>query len=113
MTVLLVGFAGVAGVLARYGLSVWIESIWTVVGVNLLGSFLLGLLVASGAFSEDVRTALGVGFLGGFTTLSTLTTQTVMEVDGGQVGTAALYFSVSVLGGLLCAAAGYMLGRTV
>lgn len=97
----------------RYGLNVWIESIWTVVGVNLVGSFLLGLLVASGAFSEDVRTAVGVGFLGGFTTLSTLTTQTVLEADGGRVGLAAAYFSISVFGGLACAAAGYVLGRAV
>lgn len=113
MTVLWVGIAGLAGVLSRYGLGVWIESIWTVVGVNLAGSFLLGMLVASGAFSDDVRTAVGVGFLGGFTTLSTLTTQTVLEVDGGRVGLAAAYFAVSVFGGLACAAAGFALGRVV
>lgn len=113
MAVLLIGIGGVCGVLLRYGLGVWIESIWTIVGVNLVGSFLLGMLVATGAFSDDVRTAVGVGFLGGFTTLSTLTTQTVLEADGGRVGLAAAYFAVSVFGGLACAAAGYVLGRAV
>lgn len=114
MTALLVAGAGAAGVLARYGLGVWIASIWTVVGINLAGSFLLGLLVtAGGGLSPDARTALGVGFLGGFTTLSTLTVQTVMEADGGRTGVAAAYLGVSVVGGLACAVAGYALGRAV
>ena len=95
-TALLVALGGVAGVLARYGLTVWVQSIWTVVAINLVGSFLLGLLTtAGGHLSGDVRTALGVGVLGGFTTLSTLTVQTVLEADGGRPATAAVYFAVS------------------
>jgi fluoride exporter len=114
MAVLLVAVGGTAGVLARYGLTVWIQSIWTVASVNLAGSFVLGLLVHVGVdLPHDVRTALGVGFLGGFTTLSTLTTQTVLEADGGRAGLAAAYFAVNVLGGLLAATAGYALGRAV
>ena len=114
MAVLLVAVAGTAGVLARYGLTVWIQSIWTVAGINLAGSFVLGLLVHIGVdLPHDVRTALGVGFLGGFTTLSTLTTQTVLEADGGRAGLAAAYLAVNVLGGLIAATAGYALGRAV
>ena len=114
MTALLVALAGAAGVLARYGLGTWIASIWTVVGINLAGSFLLGLLITGGGgLTDETRTALGVGFLGGFTTLSTLTVQTVMEADGGRTGVAAAYLAISVVGGLACAAAGYALGRAV
>lgn len=114
MAVLLVAAGGVAGVLARYGLTVWAQSIWTVVGINLAGSFLLGVLVHVGAhLPTDVRNALGIGFIGGFTTLSTLTVQTVLESAAGRSGLAAVYFGVSTLGGLVCAALGYVAGRAL
>lgn len=111
MTVVFVGLGGVAGVLARYGLTLWVQSIWTVVVINVLGSFLLGLLTCLGGLSPHLRTGLGVGFLGGFTTLSTLTVQTVLEADSGRPATAAAYLAVSVVGGLLAATAGNYLGR--
>jgi CrcB protein len=114
MTLLLVGAGGLAGVLARYGLTVWDQSIWTVAAINLAGSFALGFLVHAGAhLSNDVRTGLGVGFLGGFTTFSTLTVQTVLEADGGRTGTAAAYLAVTVVGGMAAAALGYAAGRAV
>jgi fluoride exporter len=114
IAVVLVGVGGTAGVLARYGLTVWIQSIWTIAAINLAGSFLLGLLLHVGAgWSHDVRNGVGVGFLGGFTTLSTLTAQTVLEADGGRAGLAAAYFAVNVVGGLLAAFAGYALGRVM
>jgi CrcB protein len=114
MAALLVALGGVAGVLLRYSLTFWVQSIWTVVGINLAGSFLLGLLTHVGVhLSHDLRNALGVGFLGGFTTLSTLTVQTVIEADGGRPGVAATYFVVSVMGGLVCAVAGYLLAKCI
>ena len=115
MTTLLVGAAGLAGVMTRYGLSrLTLHSealVWTTVGINVAGSFLLGLLAAEHWFSRDVREALGVGFLGGFTTFSTFSVQIVLEVDAGRSDKAALYLAASVLGGLAAAAAGYILGR--
>ncbi len=114
IAVVLVGVGGTAGVLARYGLTVWLQSIWTVAGINLVGSFLLGVLLhVEVQLPHDVRNGLGVGFLGGFTTLSTLTTQTVLEADGGRPGLAATYLAVNVVGGLLAALVGYALGRAV
>jgi fluoride exporter len=115
MTALLVGGAGLAGVLARYGLgrlTLHTEAlIWTTVGINVLGSFLLGLLAAEHWFSRDLREALGVGFLGGFTTFSTFSVQVVLEVDSGNSAKAAAYLAASVVGGIAAAAAGYALGR--
>ena len=115
MTALYVAVAGTLGVLARYGISratLHTDAlIWSTVGINIAGSFLLGLLVAGSWFDRDVREALGVGFLGGFTTFSTFSVQVVMDVDGGQPGRAFAYLAASVVGGLAAAAAGYALGR--
>jgi fluoride exporter len=83
------------------------------VGINLLGSFLFGLLTASDWFSRDAREAIGVGFLGGFTTYSTFSVQVVLETDHGRAGTAVVYLLISVIGGIGCAVAGYALGRAV
>ncbi len=103
------------GVLARWGISrLTLHSealIWSTVGINVVGSFLLGLLVAEQWFSRDVREGLGVGFLGGFTTFSTFSVQVVLEAEAGEPGRAAVYVLASVVGGILAAAAGYALGR--
>jgi CrcB protein len=116
MTALMVGLAGLAGVLARYGISYPFHGDtlpWVTVAINVAGSFALGLLVAAAWFSTEVRTALGVGFLGGFTTFSTFTVQAVLDVDAGRPGRAALYVAVSLAAGFGAAAAGFALGRAV
>lgn len=117
MTTLLVGLGGLLGVLARFGitrLTLHHESLlWSTVAINVSGSFVLGLLAAESWFSRDVREAIGVGFLGGFTTFSTFSVQAVLEVDAGRPGRAIVYVAASVLGGLAAAAAGYALGRAL
>jgi CrcB protein len=115
MTTLFVAVGGLLGVLARWGISrLTLHSealIWSTVGINIVGSFLLGLLVAEQWFDRDLREGVGVGFLGGFTTFSTFSVQVVLEADAGEPGRAAVYLLASVVGGLLAAAAGYVLGR--
>jgi fluoride exporter len=115
MTTALVGLGGLIGVLGRYGitrLTLHTDALlWSTVGINVAGSFLLGLLAAEHWFSRDVREAIGVGLLGGFTTFSTFSVQVVLETDGGKPGKAALYIAASVGGGIAAAAAGYALGR--
>jgi CrcB protein len=117
VTTAFVAIGGTLGVLARYGLTrltLHTEAlIWTTVGINVAGSFMLGLLVGGSWFGRDLREGLGVGFLGGFTTFSTFSVQAVLEADGGRADVAVLYVAVSVLGGIAAAAAGYLLGRTV
>lgn len=117
MTTLGVAIGGVLGVLARWGitrLTLHTEAlIWATAGINVVGSFLLGLLVAEHWFSRDLREAIGVGFLGGFTTFSTFSAQVVLEVDGGRPAVAALYVAISVIGGVAAAFAGYALGRAI
>jgi fluoride exporter len=117
MTTLLVAAGGLIGVLGRYGLSrltLHHESLlWMTAGINITGSFMLGLLTATGWFSRDLREGIGVGLLGGLTTFSTFSTQTVLDVDAGEPGRAAAYLVVSVAGGVAAAAAGYVLGRRI
>jgi CrcB protein len=115
VTTLLVGLGGLLGVLARFGvgrLTLHHEQLlWSTAGINIVGSFLLGLIVAANWFHRDLREGIGVGFLGGFTTFSTFSVQAVLEVDGGEPVRAVLYVVASVIGGLAAAAAGYALGR--
>ena len=115
MATLLVAAGGVLGVLARYGISrltLHTEALlWSTLAINIVGSFLLGLLAAEHWFERDVREAIGVGFLGGFTTFSTFSVQIVLDVDAGEPVRAAGYLVASVVGGVAAAAAGYVLGR--
>ena len=115
MTALLVAVAGGFGVLARWGIGRAVAGtdalIWSTVAINVAGSFLLGVLAAESWFSRDVREAIGVGFLGGFTTFSTFSVQLVLDVDGGAPWRAAAYFGLSVGGGIAAATLGYVLGR--
>ena len=117
MTVLLVAVGGAAGTLARYGLgrAVPAHSLpWLTVGINITGSFLLGLLIAVGDwFSAEVRTALAIGVLGGFTTFSTFSADVFLELDAGDGREAILLLAASIAGGVGAAAAGYFLGRAI
>src|SRR3954465_11806065 len=111
MTALLVAAGGALGVLSRYGISrLTLHSgalIWSTVGINIVGSFLLGVLGAEDWFSGALRGALGVGFLGGFTTFSTFSVQVVLDTDAGEPGKALAYVFASVIGGVAAAGAGY------
>jgi CrcB protein len=115
VTALLVGLGGVCGVLARYGIgkaTLHTDALlWSTVGINIVGSFLLGLLAAEDWFSRDLREALGVGFLGGFTTFSTFSVQIVLDVEAGEPWRAVGYLIASVVGGIAAAACGFALGR--
>jgi fluoride exporter len=115
MTALLVAVGGVCGVLTRYAIgkaTLHTDALlWSTVGINVVGSFLLGLLAAEHWFSRDVREALGVGFLGGFTTFSTFSVQVVLDVEAGEPWRAGGYLLASVVGGIAAAACGFALGR--
>jgi CrcB protein len=111
-----VAVAGAAGVLSRYLLSVPFHGPvlpWVTVAINLVGSFLLGVLTIVDWWTPEMRTALGVGFLGGFTTFSTFSVQALLDFEAGEPGQAILYLAVSVLGGLGAAALGFVLGRAL
>lgn len=96
-----------APLVARLGFPV------AVLGINVLGSFLLGLTLAlagRGVWPETVRVAFGTGVLGAFTTFSTFSTELDELLGRGAVDLAALYAGLSVGLGLLAAVAGRLLG---
>ncbi len=100
--------------LARYAISSPVHGDalpWATVGINVAGSFLLGVLVSSHTFSDDLRTVVGVGFLGGFTTFSTFSVQAFLDIEAGEPLRALAIVGASVVLGLLAAAGGYYLGR--
>ena len=82
--------------------------------INLVGSFVAGLLVAlvveRGALPAELRPILIVGLLGGFTTFSAFAVQTLRLGEGAPLSALA-YVAASLLLGLLAAAAGLAIGR--
>lgn len=81
--------------------------------VNVVGSFLMGVLVVVLAHKDATRMAplLMTGMLGGFTTFSAFSLDAVTIYERGQVGLAALYVGASVVLSLAALFAGLMLAR--
>lgn len=79
--------------------------------VNLTGAFAIGVAAAAGALeARTFRLALVTGFLGCYTTVSSLSLQTLALARGGERGRALLNLASTVAGGLLACAGGLALG---
>ncbi len=125
---LLVCVGGAVGSGARYllssGLASWALRAhgsafpWGTLAVNAIGSFLLGVLLQSGATSGDgpnptLRFLVGTGALGGFTTYSTFNYETLCYLQQGQTGAAAANVALTLVTCLLAGAAGMLLARSL
>lgn len=118
---LLVMLGGAIGAGCRYGLGqvasaqFGTDFPWGTLIINLLGGFLagalLGALLDSGERGETLRLFLGVGFLGGFTTFSAFSAETTDMLQRGQLGMAAAYSLLSVVGAVMMFFAGHLAGR--
>nr|MCW2728204.1 chromosome condensation protein CrcB [Aeromicrobium sp.] len=115
MIPLVMAVAGGLGAGTRYALDRWMRSRvtarmpWSTMLINVSGSFALGLVVGLGA-DHTWRTILGTGFLGGYTTFSTASVETVRLVLERR-HTAAAVNALAMLGlGVAAAAGGYLLG---
>ena len=77
---------------------------------NFFGCLLMGLLVGAlaGRF-ESVRLFVAVGFLGGFTTFSSFSAETLALIHGGQIFAAIVNVTLSVVAGLGACAVGMKL----
>lgn len=104
---LLVGACGLAGTLARYWISQWIDERaaaglpWGTIAVNLLGCFAAGFLfhvLGTPQVSAELRLAVFTGFLGGFTTFSAFALQTLTLARNGGSQAAVLNVLVSLAG---------------
>jgi CrcB protein len=98
---------GAIGAVARHLVAAQIGSLaghgfpWAILGVNILGSFILGALVETFALvwspSQELRGLIVVGILGAFTTFSTFSMDVVLLYERGQMLSAALYIGASVM----------------
>lgn len=112
---------GAAGTGARYLLAGWVQRAagpgfpYGTLAVNLIGSFVLGLLMVIGLQTElmspTVRLAVTTGAMGGFTTYSTFSYETLGLIQQGAWGSAALNISVTLTACLAASFLGLAVGR--
>jgi CrcB protein len=114
---------GAAGAVSRFwlanGVYAWLGRgfPWGTLVVNVLGSFVMGLLyvllLERGALSGEWRALLLVGFLGAFTTFSSFSIETLVLIEQGYLGRAFANIWVSLLSCLLSCWLGLLLGRLI
>jgi CrcB protein len=121
-TLSLVAFGGAIGASLRFLSGVAVTRAFgpqefpvAVLGVNILGSFLMGVFVVAAAhkglthYSPFVMT----GVLGGFTTFSAFSLETVTLIERGNIGLAGIYVALSVGLSVLGLMIGLMVARGV
>lgn len=121
MTVLLVALGGALGSVLRYKIDGWVQAgaggafPWGILVVNVTGAFVAGLLMTvlleRTSVSDEVRTGLLVGVLGGYTTFSTFSLQSLDLANAGLWGYVVLNVLASVTGALLAVWLGQQLAR--
>ena len=116
-----VGAGGALGSMLRYAVTlVMVERLgpgfpWHTAAINVVGSFAIGAIAAyvqsSAGLPPLVSAFTMVGILGGFTTFSTFSYDTLTLISDGAAGLALAYCAGSVLLGVLAAFAGMGLAR--
>jgi CrcB protein len=119
--VVAVALGGMFGTLLRFATANWVSANWpqhfygATLAVNILGclliGYLYGLFLLRPELPLELRAGLIVGFLGGLTTFSSFSLDTVRLLESGQLPLALGYAAVSVLGSLLATWAGLNLAR--
>ena len=120
--VFLVALGGALGSVARYGVNVWTMRAfgpgfpWGTLAVNVVGGLVMGLiasLLALRGGSNEAKLFLMTGVLGGFTTFSAFSLDTVALWERGEAATAAVYVLASVGLSVAALVAGLALGRAL
>lgn len=121
MQLFYIGLFGGFGCAARYLASGWTYQLcgrgwpYGTLFVNVVGSFLLGLLMIAGLRSTlltpEIRIGLTVGFMGGFTTFSTFSYETLRLLEDGSFWQAGMNISLNILLCLLFAFLGTVVAR--
>ena len=105
---LLVGLGGAIGAMSRYGVSILVGRIWPhafplgTMLINIIGSIAMGLFIGILArtlppWQEEARLFVAIGILGGFTTFSSFSLDTIALVERGEMLQAGLYVLLSVV----------------
>ena len=117
---LLVALGGALGSVLRWAVAIGVARAtreptfpWGTLVVKLAGSLVIGVLLGlaadRGALAAPARLFLVTGLLGGFTTFSAFSWEALALLRAGHASAAGGYVAGSVLGGLLAAAAGWLL----
>ena len=118
-TILAIGSGGFIGAVSRAYLNGVIshrvphELPFGTLGVNLIGSFIMGCLVAyfmySTLFSVHLKSFLSTGILGALTTYSTFAIESFLLFEGGSITLALANMALNVFGTVIMAGSGYYL----
>jgi CrcB protein len=115
-----VALGGAVGCLTRWRMGVWLNDLPSPIAagtlaVNVIGGLLIGFLLVlfERAPSEPMRLLLITGVLGGMTTFSAFTAESLELLLKGQAGIALMHTTAHVLGSLAAAALGWKIGRWV
>jgi len=114
---LAVALAGGLGTLARYGVHVFVvrRGDWPIpagtFAVNMVGSLLLGYMLVRFTGHPWIRLVGGLGFLGGFTTFSTLAFELHTLAESRAYGLALAYAAGTIVAGLAAVYLGVLLAR--
>jgi fluoride exporter len=118
--VLALSAGGVLGVNARYWLGVsmsrWAAAPWATFSINISGSFAIGFLTITLARwlpHPHARLMILTGFLGGYTTFSTLAFESAVFWERGERGLAAANLIGSLIVGVIAALLGMALAREI
>ncbi len=114
--VLAVAAGSALGALARWATGLWLNARWAgfplgTLVVNCVGGLLIGMALAwfERSPNELLRLLLVTGFLGGLTTFSAFSAESLLMLQRGQWGLAAGHTLAHVAGALACAALGFKL----
>jgi fluoride exporter len=102
----------------RFWMSVWVVArtggaLWGTLFVNVTGSFLMGMIAVGFREQAAARQLMMVGFLGGYTTFSAFSLQTLELFQKGQTGLALANVALSVICCLLSVWLGTLAGRAL
>ena len=113
-----IALGGGVGALARYGIGLWLPTTpghfpWGTFLINVLGCFLIGVLMVRWGQRPLLRPFLGVGILGGFTTFSTYAVETRALMTPGDMPLAMAYLFGTLAAAMLAVLGGVVLMRAL
>ena len=118
----MIGVAGACGALSRYLLSRFVAEhlrsrfpLGTLF-INVSGAFLIGVVFMTTSrhlLSPTLQAVLATGFLGGYTTFSTMSWEIIQLVRSSQARASFMYIGSTVVPGLVAVVLGFALGRVI
>lgn len=118
----LIGLGGGIGSILRFIISVgihnWFDKVffWGTISVNIIGSFIIGIAWAffeQNIEQENLRFFIMIGLLGGFTTFSSFSLESITLLKSGDMKMAISYILISNIGGISTAFLSYYAVKTL